>query len=283
MRVIVTGASGYLGLHLCQYLNQRGHEVRALVRSPSSRLENSGVSIFTGYEQWAEAFRKDSDCVINLAGQSDVSGDPAHVYEANFGFPQKILRLALAHRVLNWIQAGSYWQYDSRGVAAPINTYATLKQAFMDELQFTSEITPLRVVNLILHDVYGPSDWRKKLLPDLVSAVKEKRAGPYALSSGEQTLSFVHLQDVLEAFNLTMGKFQQLAKPTAIFHLHHEQRTLKAYLESFRQIAGNGIELGWGLKTPAVKPLLKPYFGPKLPGWEPRIGFESGVKGLLDE
>ena len=50
MKVLVTGASGFLGKYLVQKLAARGDEVRALVWPPgtSSALQNLSVTIFEG-------------------------------------------------------------------------------------------------------------------------------------------------------------------------------------------------------------------------------------------
>src|SRR6476469_8023095 len=44
MRVLVTGASGFLGTHLCRRLAERGDEVVALVRKRSADAELNGIS-----------------------------------------------------------------------------------------------------------------------------------------------------------------------------------------------------------------------------------------------
>ncbi len=50
MKVLITGASGFLGSHVAERFVQAGHDVRALVRvtSDTSRLERLGVEIVTG-------------------------------------------------------------------------------------------------------------------------------------------------------------------------------------------------------------------------------------------
>jgi uncharacterized protein YbjT (DUF2867 family) len=39
MIVAVTGATGFIGQHLCRQLSRAGHETRALVRAPSATLD----------------------------------------------------------------------------------------------------------------------------------------------------------------------------------------------------------------------------------------------------
>lgn len=48
MKVLVTGATGFLGEHLCRVLVERGHEVRGLARSRSGVLTDLGVEHVRG-------------------------------------------------------------------------------------------------------------------------------------------------------------------------------------------------------------------------------------------
>ena len=73
MRVVIAGASGFLGTHLSDHLRVHGHEVTALVRrTPSSQHES----------QWDPASGEldtkvveRADAVVNLAGAS-IAGNP---------------------------------------------------------------------------------------------------------------------------------------------------------------------------------------------------------------
>jgi dihydroflavonol-4-reductase len=72
LRVFVTGATGFIGQHLCRHLMERGDRVVALVRSPAkaSRLPQ-GVEIFSGdLATFADVktVLPPCDVVIHLAG-----------------------------------------------------------------------------------------------------------------------------------------------------------------------------------------------------------------------
>lgn len=74
MKIFITGASGFVGCFLAKHMQQLGHEITALVRSPKSagRLP-SGVSIVQGNPTLAGSWQqgvKDHDVIINLAGAS---------------------------------------------------------------------------------------------------------------------------------------------------------------------------------------------------------------------
>lgn len=70
---VVTGATGFVGRHLCHALRERGHEVRGMTRRDDALLRNLGVNLWIG-DLWdsvrlASAF-DDADYVIHCAGNA---------------------------------------------------------------------------------------------------------------------------------------------------------------------------------------------------------------------
>ncbi|MCD6641191.1 MAG: TIGR01777 family oxidoreductase [Nocardioides sp.] len=72
MRVVIAGASGFLGTHLCEHLRAHGHDVTTLVRRPAGAHESS-------WDPYAREVDRDlvseADAVVNLAG-SPLIGNP---------------------------------------------------------------------------------------------------------------------------------------------------------------------------------------------------------------
>ncbi|MCW2737636.1 TIGR01777 family oxidoreductase [Nocardioides sp.] len=73
MRVVIAGASGFLGTHLTAHLRQHGHEVTALVRREPTSARESQWDPRAGQVDADLVGR--SDVVINLAGAS-IAGNP---------------------------------------------------------------------------------------------------------------------------------------------------------------------------------------------------------------
>jgi nucleoside-diphosphate-sugar epimerase len=75
MKILVTGASGFVGSHLIEHLSQKGHEVFALVRDPQ-KMEGlnfkgkmlSGDLTSSSYSKFMNEVPKDLDAVIHTAG-----------------------------------------------------------------------------------------------------------------------------------------------------------------------------------------------------------------------
>ena len=73
MRVVIAGASGFLGTHLCEHLRVHGHEVTALVRRPPTAAHQSQWDPAAGQVD-AELVGR-ADAVVNLAG-APIAGNP---------------------------------------------------------------------------------------------------------------------------------------------------------------------------------------------------------------
>ena len=86
-RILITGANGFVGQHLCAHLVAIGRKVTASVRPKATRLRVPGsdslrilvVPDITAYEHWPEQLA-DVDTVIHLAARvhvmQDRSSDP---------------------------------------------------------------------------------------------------------------------------------------------------------------------------------------------------------------
>ena len=73
MRIVIAGASGFLGTHLTDELQARGHQVTRLVRRPAASADEST------WDPYAGTFEPDvveaADVVVNLAG-TPTAGNP---------------------------------------------------------------------------------------------------------------------------------------------------------------------------------------------------------------
>jgi UDP-glucose 4-epimerase len=90
-RVLVTGASGFVGRHLCARLVHCGYRVDALTRRPDGNLANLGANVLptidiTSVIDWRPVF-EGVDAVVHLAGRAHVlretDPDPKRLYFRN--------------------------------------------------------------------------------------------------------------------------------------------------------------------------------------------------------
>ncbi|MBX9702540.1 MAG: NAD-dependent epimerase/dehydratase family protein, partial [Silvanigrellaceae bacterium] len=74
MKILITGATGFIGSHLAKTLIQLGHKLILLVRSPQklTELNFPGCEVFSwqGNELVAKEAFIDTEVFIHLAGES---------------------------------------------------------------------------------------------------------------------------------------------------------------------------------------------------------------------
>lgn len=98
-RVLVTGATGFLGSHLARHLVARGHEVRVLARSTSdlSRLADLDVQVLPGDVTDAgsvAAAVAGVDVVYHTAALVELGADPTRMRQVNVGGTDNVLGAA---------------------------------------------------------------------------------------------------------------------------------------------------------------------------------------------
>lgn len=80
MRVLLTGATGFVGGVLCETLARSGHLVRAALRNerlvPQSAAEHAVVGDIAAFTDWSIALR-DVNCVLHIAARAHVLHDRA--------------------------------------------------------------------------------------------------------------------------------------------------------------------------------------------------------------
>jgi len=78
-KVLVTGATGFVGRHLCEMLLARGHQVIGTTRRASNSSTNSAFELrriddMRGTVDWTSAV-KGADCIVHLAARVHVMND----------------------------------------------------------------------------------------------------------------------------------------------------------------------------------------------------------------
>jgi dihydroflavonol-4-reductase len=219
VNVLVTGATGFLGQHVCERLVAAGHRVRGMARSrPASALE--GVEIVLGDLRERDCVRQALDgieVVYHLAGR--VSFEPEHgrqMYELHVDCTRQLLHEAKDARIQRFVLASTSGtiavsKEDRLGTEAddyPIAVVGRwpyyLSKIYEEKLALEycqGHSLPLVVLNPSL--LMGPGDER---LSSTWTVLKFLNREIPAMPSGG--ISFVDVRDAADAFvqALTRGE-----------------------------------------------------------------------------
>jgi nucleoside-diphosphate-sugar epimerase len=172
------------------------------------------------------------------------------------------------------VVAGSWWQYDSNGQVAPNTLYSASKQALRDLLLYYSQKRSVQATSLILYDVYGPDDWRHRLTALLCRA---SRGETIPMTPGEQKIELVHVEDVVDAFEIA-GRSTFAAEEATFFIGTGAAMSIRDIAALFERVTARPLSLQWGAVAYPSHTIMTPCSPLRvLPGWMPRHSIEEGL------
>jgi len=289
MRVLITGATGFVGKNLIQKMN-REYDLHILVR-PNSNWEDIGISNVFEFSdnttQLAEYLKeKHIDGIIHLASLYIAEHKTEQVKDiviSNVYLGTALLEACKIAGTKWFLNTGTIWQNynapDYSNEYHPVNLYSASKQAFMTMAQYYTETTDIRFCTLKLCDTYGPNDTRSKIFALFHQIAKSGEV--LQMSPGNQKLDILHIDDVTNGFLLMVNL---IAKNREILDEYvltsHNHISLKEIAKTFTKVTGQNININWGGRPYRIREVIKPWKGTPVPKWIPRVNIEKGIKTL---
>jgi nucleoside-diphosphate-sugar epimerase len=229
MRILVTGAAGFIGSHLCDALLDAGHRVvgldcftdyydRALKEANLvGAMGRPGFTLVEAdlLEVNLVGLLREVDGVYHLAGQPGVRCSWGRNFELyvrnNVLATQRLLEAALQVGGRPVVYASSSSVYGNQPTMplheemapAPISPYGVTKLAAEHLCRLYSAIYRLPMVSLRLFTVYGPRQRPDMAFQRFFLAARDGGA-VHVYGDGAQTRDFTYVGDVVRAFQLAM-------------------------------------------------------------------------------
>jgi len=285
MKILLTGATGYLGSHLAKALLENGHELISLRRSRSnlSRLD-SYASEITFYEHSQEVINdifvvhEDIDLVVHTAtayGRKGESED--EVYKTNVYFPLETLELAIQYGVKSFINLDTILNPQT-------NVYSLSKNCFKNRAKSLIGKGDMAFLNVRLDHFYGPNDDRSKfpswLVEQCLSGTKE-----LSLSLGEQCRDFIYIDDLVFGLSLIIKNHERFKAYVDIDLGCGTSIKVSEFVKTVHQLTGSKARLNFGAVPYREFELMKSELDLKIItslGWTASMDLKDGILRMIN-
>lgn len=293
-KVVLTGGSGYIGSNLARKLYTLGYDIYVIVRQ-DSRLDlicdiekNINIYYFDGKILSLNNFMNEikPDLVIHLASlfiNEHTTLQIDELINSNILFSTQLIETSLRANVKYFINTGTHWQNYNGENYNPVNLYAATKEAFQNICKYYSEVTDMSIITIKLIDTYGPYDPRPKIMNLLKDIYFNKKT--LNMSSGEQELGLLYIEDVIKAYLIAIEKIQKMnpKECRTFFALPKKIYSLREVVDIFQCAVGEKLDINWGKRPYRKREIMKIYINDEnILENEDIIGLYEGIKCMLE-
>jgi len=300
-RVLITGATGFLGSNLARRCVHEGFETHVLTRKASNKWRINDIlpdliqheADLLEYDRLVKILRETKpEVIMHLAAYGTyptTQKDVDKMIDTNFIGSTNLTRAAESVNYSCFINVGSSSEYGMKSspmtetdLLEPMNLYGATKAASTLFLQTVARATGKPIVTARPFSIYGYYEEPIRLIPTAIWHCLRSRN--LELTSGTRSMDFIFVEDVVEALMRlidTSGICGQIVNlGTGRSH------TVREVVEKIRSITHSNIDLLWGklpmrdftpdvwvANTAKIQELLK---------WKPKHDLDSGLRKTIE-
>ena len=284
-KVLITGATGFLGSYLVKELLRQNYDVIILKRSCSdTKRINDVLDKLICYNiddcdliQIFHDFVK-IDLIIHTATlYGNKNENISELLYANTVFPLHLLELGCL------FNTETFFNTDT-SLNKNFNNYSLSKKQFMEWGKQLAYQKKIRFINIQLERIFGFDDDDSKFIPYLIKSCLKNV--PYInLTPGEQQRDFIYIYDVLSAYSLLLNLADHQPKWYQDYDLGSgEVVTLQKFVETVKCLTNSSTELRFGaIPYRANEIMISQANLSKLQrlGWQPNFTLEDGLRQTI--
>ncbi len=288
MKILITGASGFVGRHVARHLIEEGHEVTGydLVEATGAEFPTITGDLRDAGAVQAAVAGMDVVCHIGAIGDVYLAAEqPSLAAEVNVSGTSHIADAAVeaGARVVyasTWEVYGEveYEPMDEVHPRNPDHPYNITKLAGEQMLLAAANLRGLSAIALRLGTAYGPG-----LRPNSVFRIFIDRARRgdtiTIMGDGSQSRQFVHVNDLARAFSLACTSD---VSGIALNTVAQEPITIKQLAETVVQRFPTEIVYAPARAGDVPPALVSSSKISEVLGWEPQVSFSEGLNDLME-
>ncbi|MCG3683481.1 NAD-dependent epimerase/dehydratase family protein [Aliarcobacter butzleri] len=290
MKILVTGATGFVGKYLIQKL--KNFDIRIIVRNINTNYPKDTQIVYS--EEHLDLFEKNvksynPNIVIHLASYLTSSDDISsirNIIDSNILFPSILLESLKSTDLELFINTGSSAEYYyNDGIENPAYFYSASKIAIKPIIKYFKNIQGFKTINIIPYTIYGGKSKSKKVIDFIIESIDNKF--PLDMTNGEQILDFIHIDDVVDFYIHCINNINLLKDEENYFIGTGKGTSIKELSNIIENLTNRKTNINWGAKkyrTLDIMRAIAPIY--KLErelNWKPKISLENGLKKILEE
>jgi len=224
MKILITGAAGFIGSHMAEALVAQGHRVlgidnfaqyydRSLKERNREAIVSKGVKFIEAdlLDDLATILPNDVEVIYHFAAQPGIAaGTSFHLFERN--------NILATQRLLDWsqtlgeglkmfvnISTSSVYGLEAEGDesvrAEPASDYGVTKLAAEQIVLAANRIHRIPACSIRLYSVYGPRERPEKLYTRLIYAILKEKPFPLYKGSEKHLRSFTYVADIVKGLS----------------------------------------------------------------------------------
>lgn len=265
MKILVTGAAGFIGSHTCERLSLLGHEVIgidnfspyydvALKEVNAEILSNQDITIHRTdlrTDNLSLLITEEVDAIFHLAAQPGISASSSFedYHSNNFLATQRMLDVIENLRSKPYfvnIATSSIYGLEATltedQAPLPASWYGVTKQAAEQLVLAYSRRGLLKATSLRLYSVYGPRERPDKLYTRLIDCGLNNKSFPLFKGSAKHLRSFTYVQDIVDGIVSVLE--HQEACNGEVFNLGtEEENSTQTGIDTIEEILGVSVKI----------------------------------------
>lgn len=292
MRVLVTGATGFIGTPVCQQLFKAGHSVLAVTRKECGQIPDevqwllADISNPSTYSSQVLEFAPEVIIHLAWAGIPDFSlTQSLENLNSSINFLSNVLQLETCRKV---IVAGSCFELNQLqgacsedDLGSPKDHFTWAKHSLRTWLELQSTRRNIVMGWMRIFYAFGPKQRSASLIPTLLSSLSQNHTPP--IKAPHNANDFIFVDDVAAAFvaavdsEIETGIYNLgTGRATSVLEICEIGESLfksTKHTDALRKLPSGTSPVNFWAECTKTKKLL---------GWQPRISLQEGIRATWE-
>ena len=260
-RVLITGATGFVGSNLVRMALKEGSDVHIITRTKSDKWRIDDVSTYiTDYNSDLLDYKRLDDIVSIIRpdiiyhtatyGGKPNQRETIRIVQTNLIGTINLIKACMKFSFDLFVNTGSSSEYGIKekpmmeeDLLEPVNDYGVSKSAATQYCRAIAKTEELPIVTLRLFSPYGSYEGSTRLIPSVILSCL--RRNKPRISSPNFVRDFVHIKDVLDAYEKLIDIPQLSGEILNIGS--GKQCTIEEVANKIIELLGNCVELETGM------------------------------------